>query len=864
MSEQRVRELTYLFTDIEGSTRRWQEAPDEMEASVRQHDHLLRETIERHGGEWVKQTGDGVFAAFEDPLAAIEAAREGQEALNEGDRLDPNLSVRMALHSGAALRRGTDYFGEEVNRAARLVEVGHGGQILVSGVTAQLVGDSLSAEVSLDDLGNHRLRDLSEPISVFQLVTNQLSDTFPPLRSIDGYPNNLPADTSTFIGRSADIALVAGQLETTRLLSLTGAGGSGKTRLALQAAAEVLPKFTDGAWFVDLSGLRDPALVAVQIATTLHVAEKAGRAWIEVLADHLSQRRILLLIDNCEHLIDSVAGAAAHLLQAAPNLRILATTREPLSIPGEVTWHVPIMHLPDEHDDLTLDELVGFESARLFVERALAARPDLDLSDEDAPVIADLCRRLDGLPLALELAAARVRALSIEDIAKYLGDRFTLLSKGSRTALPRHRTLEGAVAWSYELLDDAEQDLFRRLSVFRGGFDLDAALEVAPSASLIEVTSLVDKSLLSADTGRTKTRYRMLETVAAFGLARLGSDVGTVRDTHLEWAADLSQAAGTELQGPRQQEWLDRIATELDNLRSAMQWSLDGGNPLEGLTIATSLFRFWYIRAVREGKRWFELLLKAAPKETSELQARALFSAGSLMISQGEEEAAASLLKESLRIFEERDLRGGAAYALHYLMRARWGSAPPAELRQMVDADLEAFRDVSDQAGIALTLIFDSMWHLQFGSVDDIETVPELISSANAVGAPQLVAHAAEIPGVVSWFRGDFDTAADLLNEAAGIYIELGNPQCASHCLENTAGWANRLGMFEEAALLLGAASSLRLDIGIPTPAYESYLFDEILASAKAQLTNEFDDHWQRGWGLSMEEALAHVRQLTS
>lgn len=866
MADQPTSTLTILFTDIEGSTRQWEADPAAMETAVRDHDQLLRRTIADHRGQFVKQTGDGVFAVFDDPAQALKAAVDAQESFSGPDwaSFGP-LQVRMGLHTGTAVARADDYFGRDVNRAAHLMSIGNGGQVLVSSVTAGLVKQSLPEGVSLGDLGVHRLRDLSEPIQIFQVASPSLASDFPPLRSLDEYPNNLPATLSSFVGRADVIASAVEHLESTRLLSLTGAGGSGKTRLALQVASEMLPGFGDGAWFVDLAGLSEPDLVPQQIATTLRVSEKAGREWIDVLTEYMARRNLLLVLDNCEHLLDASAAAVSDLLQAAVDLKVLATTREPLNVPGEVSWRVPTMQLPAQSDEASLDELLGSEAVQLFVERALAARPDLELNDLDPSAIVEICRRLDGLPLALELAAARVRVLSVNDIARNLGDRFSLLSGGSRTALPRHRTLEGAVAWSYELLDEDEQELFRKLTVFNGGFDLDSAREVAGPDALNGVSSLVEKSLVSARTTADITRYRMLETVAAFGHQRLGQDFAAARNKHLEWATGLATSAAAELDGPKQAEWLDRVAGELDNLRGAMQWSLDGGDPLRGMIIAGSLYRFWYIRAVREGRRWLDLLLEADPAAPPELRARVLFAAGSLIQSQGEYDLASGLLEESVQLFAEQGARRGGAYALHYLMRARWGAVPGDELREMIDEDIEGFRAVEDPVGIALTLVFDVLWHIQYGSLEDAEAaVPELVKLTDQIGAPQLLAHGAEVPAVVRWLKGDFDSSAELLNGAAGYYLQIGNQQCAAHCLENAAGWAQRSGRSREAATLLSSASALRLDTGIPTPIYEVLIFDEILAETKAELGDDFVNAWEQGQELSMQDALELLQQLTA
>lgn len=853
--------LTFLFTDIEGSTRRWQEDQATMADTVARHDEVLTGAIGGHAGRLVKQTGDGVFAVFADPAEAAAAAIEAQSRFTEGDDLE-TLPVRMALHSGTAVGRGGDFFGNEVNRAARLMDTANGGQILVSAVTAQLVRERLPEDASLEDLGSHRLRDLAEPVSVYQLTSSGLPAEFPPLRSLDGYPNNLPVDVSSFVGRREDMLSLERELQANRLVSVTGAGGSGKTRLALQIAARVLPEFEDGAWFVDLAGLSDLDLVPLEIASTLNIRERAGRRWSDVLVSHLTPLDLLLILDNCEHLLDASASIVNTLLRAAPNLKIMTTTREALNVPGEVSWAIPTMELPDESSGLTLEELLQHEAPQLFVERVLAARPGLELDDSHVTAIVEICRRLDGLPLALELAAARARALSVEDIAGNLEDRFTLLSGGSRAALPRHQTLEGAVDWSYEMLDETEREAFLKLSVFSGGFDLEAARALAGPGVLPSVTSLVEKSLLVASSTAT-TRYRMLETVSEFARKRLGEDLGPVRDAHLDWAASLAQRAASELDGKKQRMWLRTIALDIDDLRAAMQWALDDGDPAQGLAIAGSLYRYWYIRGVREGRRWLDLFLELDPPVPEELKARALFAAGSLTLSQGDYEKAAAVLKESAAIFEELGERRGGAYALHYLIRALWGSVHVDEMRRMIDEDLAEFRAVEDPVGINLTLLFDALWYLERGAPDEIESVEELRSTAEAIGAPQLLAHSYEIPGVVAWFQGDLGRSAALLSDAARIYQELQNPQCAAHCLENASGWAAKAERFEDAALLLGSADALRADIGIPTPAFENVVYDQVSNSTRNRLGDDFDPAHARGRALSMDEALERVVELT-
>ncbi len=857
--------VTFLFTDIDGSTRLWEEHPEAMKAGLARHDEILLTAIETHSGMLVKQTGDGVFAVFEQSRHAVGAALAAQQALISqpwGQLV--SLPVRMGVHTGDVIARRGDYFGPEVNRAARLMSVGHGGQILMSGVTGELVGEEMPEGSSLRDLGQHRLRDLSQPLRIFQVVHEQLPYEFPPLQSLEGFPNNLPASVSTFVGREAEVREVTELLGASRLLTLTGAGGSGKTRLALQVAGEMLGDFPDGTWFVGLAGLNDPDLVPRKVAGSLRLAEKPGRAWSEVLGSFLSDRELLLVVDNCEHLIDPVADLTLAMLETAPGLRVLATSREALNLPGETSWQVPSMATPTDGHDSSIDELLGFEAVQLFIERAQAARPDLALGDDDAAAVGQICRRLDGLPLALELAAARVRALSVQQIASRLDDRFALLTGGSRAALPRQRTLEGAVAWSYELLSPDEQRLLERLSVFAGGFDLEAANQVGGGEVLSGVASLVEKSLLAAEPHGDEVRYRMLETVAAFGVQQLGDGAAEVRNAHLAWAAELAGAAANLLRGSDHAARLTKVETELDNFRAAMQWALEGGDPATGMRVVASLSPYWWVRGVREGVRWVELFLALSPQVSDEVMAWALFTGGALMQQQGEHEyeRAAELLERSLTLFQGLGEPRGAAYALHYLVRAQWGKIDPGELRAGFDTALAGFREVEDLFGVATSLWVVAHWELEYGEpARAVEVADELEAVSRSMGSLHWLAHGTEFSGTARWYGGDYETAGPLLHEALGLYRQIVSPQCTAHCLESTAAWALGTGNPETGTLLLGATEALRADSGVRPPIDDSFLSkDEILEEAEAALGKRaFTAAWQRGQAMGIEEALAYA-----
>jgi len=498
--------VTFLFTDIEGSTRLWETYPHAMSRAHAQHDALTETVITGHDGYLFKRVGDAACATFDRARDALEAALEIQRLLREiaWESGFPGLHVRMALHTGDAELREGDYFGLTLSRVARLLSAGHGGQILLSQVTHQILCDEPPMEVSFDDLGCHRLKDLQRAEGIFQVVHPSLTREFPALRTLDARPNNLPVQLTSFVGREQELAQVAERMATGRLLTLTGAGGTGKTRLALQLAANQVEDYPGGVWFIDLAPVLSPDLVAQTILTTLRLKEDPTRDALDVVMEYLADKAALLLLDNCEHLIDASATVAKKLLQSCNDLRILATSREPLRITGEQVFRIPSLGVPPESAQAEPELaaiLPQYEAVRLFMDRALAVQPAFELTSANAPALAQLCIHLDGIPLAIELAAARMRAMTLEQIAARLDNRFRLLTGGDRSALPRQQTLRSLIDWSYDLLSPVEQAMLRRLAVFVGGWTLDAAEQVCAGDPLEEweilafLTSLVEKSL---------------------------------------------------------------------------------------------------------------------------------------------------------------------------------------------------------------------------------------------------------------------------------------------------------------------------------------------------------------------------------
>lgn len=561
--------VTFLFTDIEGSTRRWVEDPNMAEA-LSTHDEIIRSAIEAHTGHWVKHTGDGVLAVFNQASTAVDAATQIQGSLGDLQQ----IRVRIGLHSGEAERRGDDYFGLAVSAAARVMDAAHGGQVLISEATRAVLEPSVQRDIEFMDLGAHRLKDLGEPQHLYQVCAPGLERDFPPIRTLDAVDHNLPVQLTSFVGREKELSELIDLVSSHRLVTLTGVGGVGKTRLSLQAAAQMIDRFDDGVRLVELAPVSDPDAVPVAVAAALGVRHEQGApaGVVDRLVDHLHDREVLIVMDNCEHVIGSAASLIATILSNSSDVKVLASSREGLSISGERIWQVPSLNLSNEAGQS--------EASRLFTERASAVAPQLEWNEQTQPQIGRICELLDGIPLATELAAARTRVLSLEQISDRLEDRFRLLTGGSRSALPRQQTLEATVDWSYQLLAEAERSLFIRLSVFVGGFTLEAAEavctdeEVDAISVLDLLTGLVDKSMVVAEQGEAGvSRYRLLETLRQYGLRRLvdGDEIGGWKSRHLVYFVGQVETRG--LLNWNFKDNLPWYLAEQGNLAAALDWA---------------------------------------------------------------------------------------------------------------------------------------------------------------------------------------------------------------------------------------------------------------------------------------------------
>jgi predicted ATPase/class 3 adenylate cyclase len=687
--------VTFLFTDIQGSTPMWEREPEKMAEALQVHNTALRQAIEAHGGAVFKTVGDAFQAAFATAPQALKAAIEGQRNLQTAPWNELGaLSVRMGLHTGEAeLDPGGDEYAvcHAKNRIGRIHSAAHGGQVLLSQETADLVLRVLPEGISLKNLGEHRLKGMQWLEHLYQVVAPDLSQEFPPLATAITHPNNLPVQLTSFIGREKEIAAVVELLGKHRLVTLSGVGGVGKTRLSLQVARSIMESFPDGVWFIEFAPLIDPDRLSQTVAGVLGLQESGSLPILDVMIQYLQSRSLLLVLDNCEHLIDACAGLVDTLLRNCDQIKLLATSREALSVTGEVPYHVPSLSFPKPLHQVKLDELSQCEAVRLFITRAAVARTGFTLTEPIAPAVAQICQRLDGIPLAIELAAARTGALSVEQIATRLNNCFRLLTGGSRTSLPRHQTLRASIDWSYTLLDQHERSLLVRLTVFSGGWTLEAAETVCGFGELVSsdivniMTSLVNKSLIVVDRDAFDIhRYHMLETVRQYGRERLIDKVLTnqdildcsaeeqVRQRHLDYYLQLAEQAETGMVGKEQRQWFRWIKIELDNIRTALEWSLED-DLSSYLRLASSLQFYWFTTGIaNEGCTWLKKGLDRVDRtdqaETRQaLRAKALGATGILLWTLGNADEASQYLKESAALYRSLGQSGKLAYILSFL-----------------------------------------------------------------------------------------------------------------------------------------------------------------------------------------------------
>ena len=918
--------VTFLFTDIEGSTKLAQEYPDKMPALLGRHNEILNKTIQNHDGFVFQIVGDAFCAAFHSAGEALNAALDAQHLLHKEDWMPAPLKVRMGIHTGAAQLRDVDakegsYSGyATMALTQRIMSAGHGGQILLSQSAYDLIKGTLPEKADLRDMGERRLKNILKFERIYQLTVPDLPSEFPPLKTLESFNHNLPAQLTSFIGRQKELNEIKELVNSNRIVTLIGTGGAGKTRLSLQVGNACLGQFNNGVWFTELASVADPALVPQTLLSIFNLRGSFHRAPLDVLTDYLRSKELLLVLDNCEHLIEICAQISDTLLHTCPRLKILASSREPLGIAGEASYLVPSLATPDPNRLPPIEKLLDYESICLFVERAVTIKPDFELTKDNASFIAQTCSRLDGIPLAIELAAARVKILTPEQIAARLDDRFHLLTGGSRTALPRQQTLRAMIDWSYSLLNDQERTLFRRLAVFVGGWTLEAAESVCPDVEpggilphdiLDLLTRLVDKSLVTTEEVMGETRYHRLETIRQYSREKFfeTDEVETIRNWHLNYFVRFSESAEQGLQSRDQIVWGNRMAVEQDNLRAALEWGIRS-NPYSALRIAGAFNLFWTAGGYSaEGFRWTQKALEEtgkihAPNGLTNEQklvarAKALRGFTRLYLSLGDNANAKRAAEESVALYRQSDDRRGLAFALAIL-------AYPLEFlgeRIQAEAVLQESGSIARTEGDIYVLCrsLNILARVTIQLHHDFELskryVEEAYRLARENGLRYQEAQSLEILGFIAadtkdyvearlYFMdsarvyeevgasfnvvleksnlahlerqtGNYANALELYRETILAFRDIGQIGAVSHQLECFGFMALALNQYEPAMQLFAAAHTLRENAGTSMRPEEKAYFDEQLKSLREKMGSPtLEWIWAKGHALSMDNAI--------
>lgn len=914
--------VTFLFTDIEGSTRLAQEYPDELPSLLVRHNEILNQAIQRHAGFIFQIVGDSFSAAFHNAGDAVTAALEAQHSLSREAWSPAAVKVRMGIHTGAAQLQEESsesrYSGyATLALAQRVMSAGHGGQILISQAVHDLLDGALPEQVHFTDLGEHHLKDVLQRQRLFQLTAPDLPSNFPPLKTQKIINHNLPVKLTTFIGRERDLKETGSKLEEARLLTLIGPGGTGKTRLSIQLGGEVAAQFPDGVWIIELARISDPDLIPQAIASVFGLRESPDRPLEELISDYLRAKKLLIILDNCEHLIEACAILAETLLQNCLQLKILASSREALGISGEVTYRVPSLSLPAP-TNVGHQAILDCESVRLFVERAAAANPSFGLTDTNAAFVAQICRRLDGIPLALELAAARVRVLSVEQIAERLDDRFRLLTGGSRTALPRQQTLQAMIDWSYDLLTEPERAVFRRLAVFVGGWTLEAAERVCAGNGVDEyevldlLTQLVNKSLVIAEERNGAVRYRRLETIRQYSRQKLleSDEALQVRNQHLDTFMQLSSWAHENWFGPRQQEVERRLRSEHDNYRAALAWAMESNpeNVLRVISWVVFIGLWLYQGYITEARHWTQTavdkLEKLPPLDGEDASARTRllsrgwdFIAGVLM-NQGDHESSRAAAEKSVAYARQAGDHELLAQALASLGIGQLYSGNPG----LALASAQESLAICEQMGLKKEYMWamNTMIHIHTvnGAQDQVQLYKDKTNALQLqAGIPPDPATAerelsekafrngdraealkhAEIAFTLfeekqdkynlTFFQsevahhlreqGDLAAALKFYRRTIRLWQDFGHRAAVAHQLECFAFIALAQDQLSRAAKLFGAAEALReVSNSVRTPA-EQREFEAAKAKLQSQMNqDEFNMAWNEARSIPMERAI--------
>ena len=901
--------VTFLFTDIESSTRLAQEHPNELPALLSRHHSILREAIETNGGHLYRIAGDETCSAFDTALSALKASVQAQLCIQQQDWAAGPIRVRMGITTGAA-QPGTiedlsgGYSGYSTQALAqRVMSAAYGGQILVSQSAADLLRPELSSGVSLREMGLHRLKGFPHPEPLWQVVAPDLPQEFPPLQTLAAIPHNLPLQVTSFVGREQEISEIGQLLTTTRLMTLCGPGGTGKTRLSLEVAKALLDTHRDGIWFVELASLSDPSLVPAAVASVLGLREEQGRTLARTILDYLHERQLLIILDNCEHLIAACAQFADTVIRSCRESRVLCTSREALGISGELVWRVASLQVPNTMTPF--GDLERYSAIRLFLERARSQCPTFRLSEANSTAVVQICRKLDGIPLAIELAAARVRQIGVEEIAARLDDCFRLLSVGSRTALPRQQTLHALIEWSYALLTEREKLLFRRLSVFVGGFTIDAAAKVCsggelPENQVLETLSyLVDKNMVTTTEKGNAIRYGMLDTIHYFAGEKNADepDRSSLELGQARYFTQLVEGIEPRLTTADRVTWLEHLELERDNIRSAMR-CLVRCRSSEGFRLGGSLWRFWLARGHwTEGRQLLAQIFESCADGEPAARAKALLGAGALAFSQRDHEAALDflnqslalntklgdqknlawdlfylgwmandrgkpkeaqdLLKESHVLFTSVEDRQGIAYSLGLLGLVGFFQGVTAAARPQVEESLAISREIRDPSGIAWSLFLRALVFALEGKMPEVgQDIEESIALWKMLGDRRNLGYALQIRGLVQMSGGNVGAAGAAQKESIRIFNELGDGFGIVMAMGGLAVLSLQIEKGDTAFCLLGTITSFRERAGVAFPALLESAIKQV-EEARSAFGEKAEQSFRKGYAMDLQQAVA-------
>ena len=907
--------VTFLFTDIEGSTKLAQSYADKWESLRARHHEILKAAIESNNGYVFQIIGDAFCGSFHTAGDAVRAAAQAQIDFYKEDWGETPVKVRMGINTGTAqasinIDHSGGYKGYTVMaRVQRIMSAGHGGQVLISLATEELVRDNLPENVSLRDLGECRLKDLIRPERIHQLLISDLPSEFPPLKTLDVHRHNLPVQLTSFIGREKEIADLAGMIKDHRLITLTGIGGTGKTRLSLQVSADLIDEYPNGVWFVALAPLYDPTLVPQEVASAWQIENQSGQSLSKTLSDYARNKQMLLILDNCEHVLEACASLISDLLHAAPNIKILATSRASLNVEGEITYPVHPLALPEPELNLPLSALTQYEAVRLFIERAVSVRPTFNVTNENAPAVAQVCQRLDGIPLAIELAAARIRALSPDQIAERLDHRFDLLAGGSRTALPRQQTLRATMDWSYELLTEDERDLLNQLSVFAGDFSLEAVESIclpgeeSGTGILDLLTALVDNSLVNVVEEFQVSRYELLETVQQYASEKLFvyGELQTTLDRHLAFYVGLAKKGFPHVWVGRT-EWVDRFELEYDNFRVAMDHAI-ATNLESAIQLGISLSMFWdYSFRRKEGYVWaMKILDLTASWKPGKTRAAALLLAGDRASLIGEYQQGQQLLEASLEMTRGFGDMSDLNLTLYNLAAVNWFIGNWVKMREYAEEHLKTSQELNDRRGIHDALLQLGIAVCGLGDNEKGNSLfEESLALARKEDSPNAIAFALASLGKLARINGELAKAWDfylecaelrrnirhrsglantLLNlgqialqkndavqakkmfeESLELWRELQMSEVEAYILWGIGGVVGIFGQHELAAHLFGAANAAYEVFHYKMDDLDHMTYDPIIAKVRDRLGEEvFDKEWELGEQMSLSEAIKYA-----